>query len=64
MQNGFKSQARGGLDMRTILVAHHDQAFAEQLTTELREGGYRVIECAGPWRRSCVAFVATRAIAR
>ena len=35
--------------MRTILIAHHDQAFAEQLTTELREGGYRVIDCAGPW---------------
>src|SRR5437763_9354218 len=45
----FKSQARGGLDMRTILIAHHDQAFAEQLTAELREGGYRVIDCAGPW---------------
>src|SRR5437763_2766848 len=41
-----KSQVRGGLDMRTILIAHHDQAFAEQLTTELREGGYRVIDCA------------------
>src|SRR5947209_4314251 len=49
MQNGFKSQVRGGLDMRTILIAHHDQAFAEQLTSELREGGYRVIDCAGPW---------------
>ena len=35
--------------MRTILIAHHDQAFAEQLTAELREGGYRVIDCAGPW---------------
>jgi hypothetical protein len=32
--------------MRTILIAHHDQAFAEQLTTELREGGYHVIDCA------------------
>ena len=35
--------------MRTVLIAHHDQAFAEQLTTELRAGGYRVIDCAGPW---------------
>ena len=35
--------------MRTILIAHDDHAFAEQLTTELREGGYRVIDCAGPW---------------
>ena len=35
--------------MRTILIAHHDQAFAEQLSTELRAGGYRVIDCAGPW---------------
>ena len=35
--------------MRTILIAHHDQTFAEQLTAELRAGGYRVIDCAGPW---------------
>jgi hypothetical protein len=35
--------------MRTILIAHHDQAFAEQLTAELREGGYHVIDCPGPW---------------
>jgi hypothetical protein len=35
--------------MRSILVAHHDPVFAEQLTAELREGGYRVIDCAGPW---------------
>ncbi len=35
--------------MRTLLIAHHDQAFAEQLTTELREGGFRVIDCPGPW---------------
>jgi hypothetical protein len=35
--------------MRTILIAHHDQTFAEQLTAELRAGGHRVIDCAGPW---------------
>ena len=35
--------------MRTILIAHHDQAFSEQLSVELRGGGYRVIDCAGPW---------------
>jgi hypothetical protein len=35
--------------MRTILIAHHNEAFAEQLSAELREGGYRVIDCAGPW---------------
>jgi hypothetical protein len=45
----FKSQVRGGLEMRTILIAHHDHAFTEQLTAEMREGGYRVIDCAGPW---------------
>src|SRR5437868_10898411 len=45
----IKSQVRGGLGMRTILIAHHDQPFAEQLTAELRAGGYRVIDCAGPW---------------
>lgn len=35
--------------MRTILIAHHDQSFAEHLAAELHEGGYRVIDCAGPW---------------
>ena len=35
--------------MRTILIAHHNQAFAEQLAVELRECGYRVIDCSGPW---------------
>jgi AmiR/NasT family two-component response regulator len=32
--------------MRTILIAHRDQAFAEQLAVELRGDGYRVIDCA------------------
>jgi hypothetical protein len=35
--------------MRTILIAHRDVAFTEQLTFELRAGGYRVISCPGPW---------------
>ena len=35
--------------MRTILIAHHDQAFSQQLAAELRGGGYHVIDCPGPW---------------
>ena len=35
--------------MRTILIAEGDPVFAEQLATELRAGGYRVITCPGPW---------------
>jgi hypothetical protein len=35
--------------MKTILVAHRDEAFAEQLTAELRKGGYHVVDCGGPW---------------
>ena len=35
--------------MWTVLIAHHDVAFTEQLAAELREAGYRVIDCAGPW---------------
>jgi hypothetical protein len=34
--------------MRTILVAHRNADFAEQLSTELRAWGYRVIDCPGP----------------
>jgi hypothetical protein len=34
--------------MRTILIAHRDAAYAERLSAELRDGGYRVIVCAGP----------------
>lgn len=34
--------------MRTILIAHRDANFAEQLATEIRAWGYRVIECPGP----------------
>ena len=35
--------------MRTILIAHHDRTFSDQLAAELREGGYHVIDCPGPW---------------
>lgn len=35
--------------MKTILIAHSDEAFAEQLESQLRNGGYRVISCPGPW---------------
>ncbi|HEY1296842.1 MAG TPA: hypothetical protein VGJ60_27500 [Chloroflexota bacterium] len=34
--------------MRTILIAHRDADFAEQLAVELRAWGYRVIDCPGP----------------
>jgi hypothetical protein len=34
--------------MRTILIAHRDEDFAEQLTGELRAWGLRVISCPGP----------------
>lgn len=34
--------------MRTILIAHRDVIFAEQLAAEFREAGYRVIVCSGP----------------
>jgi hypothetical protein len=35
--------------MRTILIAHRDVTFAEQLAAELRQAGYHVIDCPGPW---------------
>ena len=35
--------------MWTVLIAHHDAAFAEQLAAELRTAGYRIIDCSGPW---------------
>jgi hypothetical protein len=45
----FKLEERSGeKPMRTILIAQHDVSFAEQLATELRHGGYRVIVCSGP----------------
>jgi hypothetical protein len=34
--------------MRTILIAHRDADFAEELAVELRAWGYRVIGCPGP----------------
>jgi hypothetical protein len=35
--------------MRTILIAHRDVAYAAQLAAELRQAGYHVIDCPGPW---------------
>ena len=35
--------------MQTILIAHHDVAYAEHLAETLRAAGYRVITCPGPW---------------
>jgi hypothetical protein len=35
--------------MRTILIAHRDVAYAEQSAAELRQAGYHVIDCPGPW---------------
>lgn len=48
--------AKGPPYMRTILIAHHDPLFAEQLAAELRKEGYRVIDCPGPWppRSRCI----------
>jgi hypothetical protein len=42
--------------MRTVLIAHRDVTFAAQLAVELRQAGYRVIECPGPWppRERCI----------
>jgi hypothetical protein len=34
--------------MKTILIAHRDSAFAQQLAADLRVGGYHVIDCSGP----------------
>ena len=34
--------------MHTILIAHRDVVFAEQLAEELRHGDHRVIVCPGP----------------
>ena len=34
--------------MRTILIAHRDVDFSQQLANELRAWGYRVIDCPGP----------------
>lgn len=34
--------------MRTVLIAHRDIDFAEQLADDLHQGGYRVILCPGP----------------
>jgi hypothetical protein len=35
--------------MQTVLIAHRDPAYAEQLASDLRQAGFRVIDCGGPW---------------
>jgi hypothetical protein len=42
--------------MHTILIAHRDPVYAEQLATELRTAGFRVVTCGGPWppRERCI----------
>jgi hypothetical protein len=35
--------------MRTILIAQRNISFSNQLVTELRQAGYHVIDCPGPW---------------
>jgi len=35
--------------MQTILIAHRDAAYAEDLAVDLRAAGFRVITCGGPW---------------
>ncbi len=42
--------------MYTVLIGHHDRAYAEGLERELRAEGFRVITCPGPWppARLCI----------
>src|SRR6266508_6450838 len=42
--------------MHTVLIAHRDPTYSEQLATDLRGAGYRVITCGGPWppRERCI----------
>ena len=35
--------------MHTILIAHRDPEYSEQLAADLRAAGFRVITCGGPW---------------
>jgi len=50
--------------MHSILIAHRDVGFAEQLATLLRASGYyTIVTCPGPWPpQRCIAV--TRVIAR
>src|SRR5438874_10915917 len=42
--------SRKELPMRSILIAHRDVGFAEQLATQLRASGYfTIVTCPGPW---------------
>jgi len=42
--------------MHTVLIAHRDPVYSEQLATDLRAAGFRVITCSGPWppRERCI----------
>lgn len=42
--------------MDTILIAHRDPAYSEHLAADLRNAGFRVITCGGPWppRERCI----------
>jgi hypothetical protein len=64
MQNGFKSQVRGGLDMRTILIATTIRLSLNNSPPSSARAGIASSTAPDPGRRSCVAFAATRAIAR
>jgi hypothetical protein len=35
--------------MQTILIAQRSVRFSDQLAAELRDAGYHVIDCPGPW---------------
>jgi len=35
--------------MRSILIAQRDVTYSNQLAAELRQAGYHVIDCPGPW---------------
>src|SRR5215831_7048590 len=42
--------------MHTVLIAQRDPVYTEQLATDLRNAGFRVITCGGPWppRERCI----------
>jgi hypothetical protein len=42
--------------MRTVVIADRDEAFAEALAADLRQAGFQVVGCPGPWppRLRCV----------
>jgi hypothetical protein len=42
--------------MHTVLIANRNPPYAEQLASDLRQAGFRVIDCGGPWppRERCI----------